>query len=130
MAGSLRTFTYQLTPAPEDAPKVLSAATRILGWACDGDPRITCHEVTGEALGTVTLSMTILGRDRWWSTQLAQDVLDLVLWGIENTATRVDLESRRQKPHSNRGYRHGRTKRTRERATTRPAQEDSPSPSE
>ena len=115
MAGSKKTFTYTLRPPLEDVDRVRGQAERVLGWACDGDSRITCHEVTGPALGVVTLSMTIHGRDRWWATQLAQDILNIVLWGLETNATRLDLQSRRQEPHQNRGYAHGRTKRYRER---------------
>lgn len=124
MPGSKRTFVYSLTPTVEDVPAVAAAARRVLGWACEGDDRITCHEVSGEGLGTVTLTLTIAGRDRWWATQLAQDILNLVTWGVEHRATRLDLESHRQKPHSNRGYQHGRTKRWREPKATAP--EDSP----
>lgn len=115
MAGSKKTFTYTLVPAPDEVERVRAQAERVLGWACEGDDRITCHEVTGPALGVVTLSMTIHGRDRWWATQLAQDILNIVLWGLETGATRLDLQSRRQAPHQNRGYAHGRTKRYRER---------------
>lgn len=119
MPGSKTIFTYTLTPKPEEVDKVRAQADRVLGWACEGDTRITCHEVTGTALGAVTLSMTIHGRDRWWATQLAQDILNIVLWGLETGATRLDLQSRRQPPHDHRGYAHGRTKRYRERARTK-----------
>lgn len=114
MPGSTRTFTYTLVPSTEDVAKMEKRAQKILGWACEGDKRITCHNVTGSALGIVTLSMTIRGRDRWWATQLAQDVLNLVTWGLETGATRTQLESRRQEPHDHRGYAHGRTKRHRD----------------
>jgi len=111
MPGSRRTYSYALVPkTQEDAPKVLARAERILGWACDGDERIECHGVTGEALGSITLNLTIVGRDQWWSRQLAQDILNLVTWGLEKDATRLQLDSRRQEVHMNRGYAHGRTK--------------------
>lgn len=115
MPGSKRTYTYSLTPKPEDLAKVLRKTTYWLGWACDGDNRITCHETTGGPLGAVIISMTIQGRDRWWSTQLAQDILNRVLWGLESDGVRLDLKSVPQEPHDHRGYAHGRTKRYRER---------------
>ena len=114
MPGSTRTFEYSLVPtSAETVTRLEKRAAKILGWVCEGDKRITCHNVTGSALGIVTLSMTIQGRDRWWATQLAQDVLNTVTWGLETGATRVQLESRRQEPHDHRGYAHGRTKRHR-----------------
>lgn len=125
MPGAKRTFTYTLIPEqPEDVPRVLAQAERVLGWACEGDPRITCHEVSGAGLGIVTLTMTIHGRDQWWATQLAQDILDLVRWGISTSATRLDLQSRKQAPHDHRGYAHGRTKRYRERRRPQAAEDE------
>jgi len=118
MGGSTRTFEYTLQPKNGDITRLLAQAERVLGWACDGDPAVTCHGVSGEALGIVTLNLTIRGRDQWWSRQLAQDVLNLVTWGLEANATQVQLESRRQEVHQHRGYRHGRTKRYREQGTT------------
>ena len=114
MTGSNRTFTYALTPVPEDRDRVLKKATKILAMACDGDSRITCHGITGEALGIITISLTIKGRDQWWSRQLAQDIVNFVTWGLEPGVTQLDLESRRQEAHTHRGYAHGRTKRYRE----------------
>jgi hypothetical protein len=111
MPGSRRTYSYALVPTTqEDAPKVLARAERILGWACDGDERVECHGITGEAVGSITLNLTIVGRDQWWSRQLAQDILNLVTWGLEKDATKLQLESKRQEVHMNRGYAHGRTK--------------------
>lgn len=121
MPGSKRTFTYVLVPQPGQEERVLAKATKIMGWACEGDPRITCHEVSGAALGVVTLSMTIHGRDRWWTTQLAQDILDGVLLGV-GTIARLQLDSERQTPHDHRGYAYGRTKRYRDRRQPRQPQ--------
>lgn len=118
MPGTTRTFTYTLIPDPDNAARTEVQVRKVMGWACDGDDRITCHEVSGAALGAVTMSMTIRARDRWWATQLAQDVLDLVLWGLKTNATRLDLQSRREEPHSHRGYQHGRTKTYREARST------------
>ncbi len=115
MAGSRRTFQYAITPAPGDVPRVAAQARKILGWACEGDDRIECHDVEGEAVGTVVLVLTIRGRDQWWSRQLAQDILSLTTWGLKNEVkTSLDLQSHRQEVHQNRGYAHGRTKRFRE----------------
>jgi len=114
MAGSKRVFTYTLVSP--DEPQVLAAkARRILAWACDGDDRIECHDVSGEALGIVTLNLTIHGRDQWWCRQLAQDIVNMVTWGLKNPA-RLDLSSKREAPHSNRGYQGGRSKTWRERS--------------
>lgn len=117
MPGSTRTFFYSLTPKdPEQIPVVAAKARKILGWACDGDKRITCHDIEGEALGTVTLRLTITGRDRWWATQLAQDILNFVTFSLQKDSVDLDLQSWRLPPHMNRGYeRGGRTKRYRER---------------
>ena len=113
MPGTKRSFTYTMIPPSDDVSRVEKQARKVLGWACEGDDRISCHEVTGSALGVVTLSMTIHGRDRWWTTQLAQDVLDIVLWGLRTNATRLQLQSRKLEAHTHRGYAHGRTKRHR-----------------
>ena len=115
MPGSTRTFAYTLIPTtPGDTAKVAAKARKIMAYACDGDDRITCHGVNdkgveGEPLGRVTLSMTITARDQWWCKQLAQDVLNLVTWGL-GTQVSLDLRSARQPPHQQRGYGRGRTK--------------------
>lgn len=121
MAGSKRTFTYSLIPSkPEDVERVAKHVRKILGWRCDGDKRVSCHGVTGEELGIITMSMTIQGRDRWWTTQLAQDILNDVMYaldrGLERGSVRLQLDSRAQDPHTHRGYAHGRTKRYRARS--------------
>ncbi len=121
-AGSRRTFSYAITPtSPEGTEQVARRAKKILGWACEGDARIECHDVSGEAMGAVVLNMTVRGRDQWWCRQLAQDLLNIVLWGIRNDVeTKLDLQSYRQEPHDRRGYGHGRTKRYRESASNQP----------
>jgi hypothetical protein len=116
MGGSTRTFEYVLRPGDtEGAEKLLGRAKKILGWACDGDTRIECHGITGEGLGVITLNLTIRHRDQWACRQLAQDILSQVMWGLEKgDATQLDLQSRRQEPHTRRGYAGGRTKTWRE----------------
>jgi hypothetical protein len=109
MPGSRRTFTYVLTPKAEDTAKVAQQARRVLGWACEGDSRVECHDVTGDALGIVTLNLTVLGRDQWACRQVAQDILNHVTWGLQQPAD-LQLESRRFPPHTKRGYGNGRTK--------------------
>src|SRR5262245_16540966 len=103
MPRTTRTFTYNLIPKTEDVGQLADRARKVLAYACSGDDRITCHDVTGDMLGIVTLSMTIKARDRWWATQLAQDILNFVLWGLEDTAARLDLQSHRPSPHTHRG---------------------------
>lgn len=111
MPGSKRTFEYVLAPGEEQIEQVFRRAQRILAWACEGDDRIECHGITGEGLGVVTLNLTIVNRDQWACRQLAQDILNLVTWGLKNDeATKLELQSKRQKPHTARGYAHGRTK--------------------
>lgn len=116
MPGSARTFIYTLRPKEGDAKRLTTQARKILGWACEGDKRITCHGVDGEAFGVVQLNLTIVGRDQWWSRQLAQDLVNMVSWGLANPA-QMDLLSNRQVPHSHRGYAYGRIKAWRERAS-------------
>lgn len=122
MPGTLRTYSYTITPKDvNDTPLVANQVYKILGWACDGDKRVTCQGVTGEALGAVTMNFSIVGRDRWWSMQLAQDILNLVTWGLRQPAG-VDLLSTPAEIHMNRGYERGnRTKRWRERRKPDPA---------
>lgn len=114
MTGSERSFTYTLLPAPESADRVFKQAEKILAWACEGDDRITCHGISGEAVGAITLNLTVKGRDQWWCRQLAQDIVNLVTWGLKTEATQLDLQSRRKPAHSHRGYAYGRSKPYRE----------------
>ena len=114
MAGSRRTFEYVLTPGEGAVEQTFRRAKRVLAWACEGDDRIECHGISGEGLGAVTLNLTIVNRDQWACRQLAQDILNLVLWGLETDATQLALQSHRQQVHAHRGYSHGRTKTFRE----------------
>ena len=114
MPGSNRTFEYTLKAENvEDTDRLLKRVERILGWACEGDDRITCHGVSGEAIGIVTINLTVRGRDQWWSRQLAQDIVNLTTWGLANSVS-LDLRSFRQEAHEHRGYQWGRSKRYRE----------------
>jgi len=119
MPGSARTFCYTLTPADGDVEKMTRQARKIMGWACDGDKRITCHGVDGGMFSVVQLNMTVVGRDQWNARQLAQDILNMVTWGLANPAS-MDLLSQRQDPHDHRGYQYGRVKQWRERASSSP----------
>lgn len=111
----VRTFSYTLKAADQEGHEMLvKKARKVLGWACDGDSRITCHGVDGEAVGVVQINMTIKGRDLWATHQLAQDILNQVTWGLKQPAE-AQLSSKSQEPHSNRGYAHGRVKTWRER---------------
>lgn len=109
-----RTFSYTLKASDPEGHEVLAQkARKILGWACEGDKRIKCHGVQGDALGVVQVNMTITGRDQWWARQLAQDILNMVTWGIENPAE-LQLLSESPAPHDHRGYAYGRVKTWRE----------------
>ncbi len=116
MPGSKRTFSYSLkAEKPEEVDRVYKKAKQILGWACDGDARIECHGVSGEALGVVTMNVTVVGRDQWATRQIVQDVLNKILWGLGHPKdVGLQLQSERQEPHDHRGYAYGRTKRYRE----------------
>lgn len=114
MPGTTRTFAYAIHPkSGEDLAVLERRARKVLGWACDGDSRITCHGVTGDALGFVQLNMTVVGRDRWRCMGVAQEILNMVTWGLAEPAS-VDLRSARPPVHDHRGYAHGRTKTWRE----------------
>jgi hypothetical protein len=111
VAGSKRTFEYRLRPEPDEFARAQAKAGKILAWACEGDKRIECHGISGEALGVITLNLTIVNRDQWACRQLAQDILNLVTWGLaKDNLTKLELQSRRQAPHTTRGYAGGRTK--------------------
>lgn len=110
MPGATRHFTHTIRPRdPEDLPQVAARAKKILAWACEGDDRVTCHGITGEPLGQVTMNLTIKGRDRWWAMQLAQDIINYVTWGMSQKVD-LDLRSLPPPPHMSRGYGFGRTK--------------------
>lgn len=118
MPGSIREYTYTIRPkADEDFAKLSRQARRILGWACDGDKRITCAGVTGDAFGVVQLHFSIKARDQWYSRQLAQDILNLVTWGLASPAE-LELASERLPAHEMRGYMYGRVKKWRERSSS------------
>lgn len=121
MPGSTRTFTYTLTPTEADLEKATARARKIMGWACDGDRRITCYGVEGQLYGVVQLSMKITGRDQWATRQIAQDLLNMVTWGLSNPAE-MRLLSERLDPHDHRGYAHGRIKTWKETAAAWPEQ--------
>lgn len=128
MPGSRRTFAYTLKPSAEDAPRTLRQVEKILAWACAGDDRIECHGVSGEALGAITMNLTVIGRDQWACRQTAQDILNYVTWTLKNPAD-MDLRSERQEPHENRGYdRGGRTKRFRQPRPRQPQSVPDPGP--
>jgi hypothetical protein len=126
--GSKREYVYTVHPRPDDLRRVTRQARATLGWACDGDKRVECYGVTGEALGLVQFRFTVVARDQWYSRQLAQDILNIITWGLENPAE-VQLASTRLPPHEMRGYLHGRSKRWRDRGKSpdpvRPADSDS-----
>jgi hypothetical protein len=117
MPGSIREYNYTIKPEVEDLARAAGQARRVLGWACDGDKRITCYGVKGDALGVLQMSFTVRARDQWYSRELAQDILNMVTWGLANKAE-VQLQSERLPPHEMRGYLYGRTKRWRERSSS------------
>lgn len=123
MPATSRTFTYTLVPAPGDVEAVSARVRKVVGWACDGDRALTCEGVTGEELGVVTFTLVARGRDRWWATQLVQDILNRIQDSLRDKPVRLVLGSASPPPHDHRGYAHGRTQRTRS-----PAQDSSTDP--
>jgi len=117
MAGSTRTFEYAIQADPELIPRLMQRAE---ARACESNDQVTCHGVTGDALGLVILNLTVTGRDQWACRQIVQDILNYVTWGLSVKVTKLDLRSHRQEPHDHRGYSHGRTKRTRDPGGSRP----------
>lgn len=117
MAGSTRTFQYSIQADPAVIPRLLARAE---ARACESNDQVTCHGVTGEALGVVIMNLTVTGRDQWACRQVVQDILNYVTWGVSVKVTKLDLTSRRQEPHDHRGYSHGRTKRGRAPNGSRP----------
>jgi hypothetical protein len=113
--STTRDFSFTLTPAEgQDAAELARRARKVLGWACEGDHRITCQGVDGEMYGVVQVNVQVSGKDRWNCGQLAQDLIQAVTIGVKDPAG-LDVESRQLPTHTNRGYGHGRTKRWRER---------------
>lgn len=123
MPGAVRTYTYTLVPAPGDVETVAAQVIKVVGWACDGDKALTCNGVSGVELGVVTFSLTVRGRDRWWATQLVQDVVAIIQRGLGDKVGRLSPVSESLPPHQNRGYAHGRS-----RTTRRPRQSSSTDP--
>lgn len=117
MAGSTRTFQYSIQADPAVIPRLVARAE---ARACESNDQVTCHGVTGEALGVVIMNLTVTGRDQWACRQIVQDILNYVTWGVSVKVTKLDLTSRRQEPHDHRGYSHGRTKRGRAPNGSRP----------
>lgn len=106
-----RDYVWRLTPQNnEDLADLSRRAHKVLAWACEGEKRLTCKGITGEALGFVELTFTVVGRDLWGAGQISQDLINHVTWRLRNPAS-VIMTSDPQPPHENRGYAHGRTKR-------------------
>ena len=106
-----RDYTWRLTPeSDEDLADLSRRAHKVLAWACEGEKRLTCKGITGEALGVVELAFTIVGRDLWAAGQISQDLINHVTWRLKNPA-QVTMTSLGQAPHEHRGYAHGRQKR-------------------
>jgi hypothetical protein len=121
MPGSAREYQYTIKPRDvADIKRLSKQARSVLGWACDGDKRVTCHSVDGDALGVIQLNFTIRAHDQWGSRRLAQDIINIVTWGLSKPAE-LQLASERLPPHQMRGYLHGRVKTWRERSSSSPA---------
>lgn len=106
-----KSYVWTLHPFKEEELSDLARrARKVLAWACDGDDRITCMGVDGEALGMVQIKFSVTGRDRWWTGQLSQDLINTITMRLQNPAD-LDLKWERPPTHGNRGYQHGRSRR-------------------
>lgn len=108
-----KSYSWTLKPPPEQLDDFSRRARKVLAWACEGDTRITCHGVTGEAFGVVEISFTVVGRDLWGTGQISQDLINTVTMRLKNPAD-IDFTVERPPVHGNRGYGHGRAKRINE----------------
>ena len=108
-----RDYIFTLTPATaETVDEVARRARKILAWVCDGEKRIQCSGVDGEAFGLVQVSLEVKGRDRWACGQLAQDVIHMVTIGLRDPA-QLGIHFDSKPTHTHRGYQYGRSKRWR-----------------
>lgn len=103
-------WTLRAVEGGETIEELARRARKVLSWACDGDDRITCKGVEGEALGMVQIKFSVTGRDQWWTGQLSQDLINLITMRLRNPAD-LDLSKERPPTHGNRGYQHGRSRR-------------------
>ena len=115
--STTREYRFTLVPH-EDATteRLARRARKVLAWACEGENRITCQGVEGEAVGAVQLRFMVTAKDRWAAGQVAQDLVNAVTWGLEQPAG-FEVEGWHLPPHMNRGYGHGRVKRWRAQAS-------------
>lgn len=106
-----KSYVWTLHPfRDEELADLARRARKVLAWACDGDDRITCMGVDGESLGMVQIRFSVTGRDRWWTGQLSQDLINTITMKLQNPAD-LDLQWERPPTHGNRGYQHGRSRR-------------------
>lgn len=106
-----RAYRWRLTPKTgEQVEDLARRARKALAWACDGDKRISCMGVSGEAFGVVDIEFTVHARDLWWCGQLGQDIINIVTKRLTDPAA-VDIHSEHLPTHTHRGYAHGRTRR-------------------
>lgn len=106
-----RSYVWTLKPREDEHLEDLSRrAHKVLAWACDGDKRVECQGVHGEAMGIVQIRFAVTGRDMWATGQISQDIINVVTMRLRNPA---DLDLSKEKPpvHRSRGYKHGRAKR-------------------
>ena len=106
-----RDYVWRLKPGEdEDLADLSRRARKVLAWACEGDKRLTCKGVTGEALGFVEIGFTVVGRDLWAAGQIGQDIINLATHRLLHPA-RATVAMEPMATHDHRGYAHGRTKR-------------------
>lgn len=106
-----RNYIWRLTPREdEDLAELGRRARGVLGWACEGDKRLECQGVSGEAFGFVEIGFQVKGRDLWDAGQIGQNIIDLATRRLRNPAIASVLVAPLS-PHDHRGYEHGRTQR-------------------
>lgn len=106
-----RAYRWTLTPREgEHLDELSRRARKVLAWACDGDRRVSCQGVDGEAVGIVQISFSVTGRDMWATGQISQDIINVVTMRLRNPAD-LDLNKENPPVHRSRGYAHGRGRR-------------------
>lgn len=106
-----RFYRWRLTPKTgEQLDDLARRARKALAWACDGDKRITCMGVSGEAIGVVEIEFSVKARDLWWCGQLGQDIINIATKRLAEPVG-VDIHLEDGPIHDHRGYAYGRTRR-------------------
>lgn len=106
MALSRRRVTWEYTPEYTWLAKLYAdQAQKVLDDFCDRWPQWYADPlVTGEALGFVQFSITVLSRDQWWVGRRANRILSALRVYYDFPVAQVTVvSSDRLPPHDHRG---------------------------